>query len=345
MRFHKTQLAPAEQGYSITSLTILGQQRIVAAPEGTGPTVMFDLPSLERRILAEGPGGCMGLAPYPGRDDAILAITRFFPVFQADGAGIDLYRSVDGVDTPWPGERVLDLPFVHRFCTVGNGEMDYLVAATICGGKASRDDWSRSGAVYAVEVPAEPGGDWRPRSILEGIHRNHGMRVGRLLGEPAVYVSGDEGLFALGVPAPGSSTWSVEPIMERPISEFVAIDLDGDGQDEIAVIEPFHGPAMTAYKAFDGVWRPVFSGELAFGHGLWAGMLAGAPAIVVSSRDGTRDLQCWRVTSTDPMKMEVQVVDAGAGATNVDVIEYAGGQALITANLEHAEYALYSVDS
>lgn len=64
MRFLKTRLASAEQGYSITSLTLLGQQRIVAAPEGPWPTMVFDLPSLDGRILAEGPGGCMASALY-----------------------------------------------------------------------------------------------------------------------------------------------------------------------------------------------------------------------------------------------------------------------------------------
>lgn len=343
MRFQKTQLAPAEQGYSITSLTILGQQRIVAAPEGPGPIMAFDLPTLERRILAEGPGGCMGFASYPGRDDALLAITSFFPVFKAEGAGIDLYQAVDGFNAPWHRQRVLDLPFVHRFCTVGNGEVDYLVAATICGGKDDRDDWSKAGAVYAVEVPGSESGDWRPAPILEGIHRNHGMLVDRS-GRPTVYVSGDEGLFALRVPEVGSSTWNVEQVIERPISEFVPIDLDADGQDEIAVIEPFHGPAMTVYKQLDGEWQPVFSDELAFGHGLWGGTLAGAPAVIASNRNDTKDLVCWLVTSTDPLQMEAHVIDAGAEATNVDVIEYDGGQALIAANLVHAEYALYRVD-
>ena len=345
MRFQKTRLASAEQGYSITSLPILGQQRIIAAPEGPGPTMAFDLPGLEPRILTDGPGGCMGFAADPGRDDTFLAIMGFYPVFQAEGAGIDRYRAVDGLSLPWRGERVLDLPFVHRFCTVGNGAMDFVVAATICGGKDSRDDWSQAGAVYAVELPAEEGEAWRPRPILEGIHRNHGMLVGSQRGGPTVYISGDEGIFALDVPPADSADWGVHQIIDRPISEFALIDLDGDGRDEIAVIEPFHGPAMTIYKEVDGAWQPILSDELAFGHGLWAGILAGAPAVIASNRDAGKDLVCWRVTSTDPFTMEAQVIDAGAGATNVAVIDDDGGQALITANLEHAEYALYRVDA
>ena len=84
--------------------------------------------------------------------------------------------------------------------------------------------------------------------------------------------------------------------------------------------------------------------QLAFGHGLWAGTLAGSPAVIAGNRDAGKDLVCWRVASSDPLELEAQTIDAGAESTNAVVIDHGGREALVTANLGHAEYALYHVD-
>ena len=344
MRFEKSRLAEVQQAYSIVAMPILGERRIVAAPEGPGPVVVFTPPGLKPTVLVDGPGGCMGFAAHPGRDDAFFMISDFYPIYQSERAGVDWCVAIDGLAVPWRRRRVLELPFVHRICTFASSDRHFLLAASICGGKSSQDDWSQPGTVYAAELPADPGVTLRPFPVLEGIHHNHGMHVGTYRDERCVYIAADEGLYALRLSTDGSSAWQVDHLLDEPISEPCFIDLDGDGALELAAIEPFHGNAMSVYKELDGRWERVFSSELSFGHGMWTGELTGAPTVIVANRSGDKDLVCLQVSSLDPFTMEETIIDAGSGTTNVDVLDIDGRQVLVAANAAHAEYAKYEID-
>ncbi len=100
MQFKKQRLSQATQGYCITSLPILGQDRIIAAPEAAGPTLVFTTPNWNCSVLATEPGGCMGFAMVPGRPDAMFMIAKFYPIFQSEEAGVHLYQASNGLETP-----------------------------------------------------------------------------------------------------------------------------------------------------------------------------------------------------------------------------------------------------
>lgn len=341
MQFKKRTLSQATQGYCITSLPILGQNRIIAAPEAAGPTLVFTAPNWECSVLATEPGGCMGFAMVPGRSDAMFMITKFYPIFKSEEAGVHLYQATDGLDTPWTGQRIIDLPFVHRISVVGNGMENFLVAASVCEGKDFQDDWSKPGAVYVAKIQDGLASPWELKPILEGIHQNHGMQVREHEGKPCVYVAATEGVFRLEVPAAGQSEWHVTQLLDHKVSELYLADLDGDGQDEMAVIEPFHGKTMSVYKNENNTWQKIYSAALAFGHGLWAGTFGTEQAVFAGNRSDDANLACFKVVSLKPFNMEESVVDAGSGTTNLDVIQTAQGPALITSNPGHEEYALY----
>jgi hypothetical protein len=345
MKFEKQKLSDAKQVYFITKLDILGKERVIAAPEGPGSTMVFTPPTFEPITLATGPGGCMGFAGLPGRDDALLMITAFYPIFQSEKAGIDLFQAVDGLNQPWSGRRIIDLPFVHRICMMSCDTRHFLVAAAVCGGKDFQDDWSRPDKVYVAQVPDQLDGSWELTPVMEGIHKNHGMKVGTHGGKQCVFIAGTEGVFALFPPQPDSDEWTNTPLLSHEISEVYPADLDGDGEDELAVIEPFHGNQLSVYKCIDQTWTKVFSAELAFGHGLWAGALGGEKVVITGNRRGTENLVCFRTVGTDPFDMEEIVIDARSGTTNMDVLRTEDADILVAANATHAEYARYTVVS
>jgi hypothetical protein len=347
MTFEKRTLVTAEMGYAVATMTIAGARRVIAASESIGPAVVFDGPSFTPRVLAAAPGGTMGFAGVPGRDDALLAITRFYPIFRAEAAGIDLYVARDGLSEPWDGRRVIDLPFVHRMASVSTPSGDFLVAATVCGGKAFQDDWSQPGAVFAFRIPEDLAGVWQADSLLEGIHRNHGMAAATLGGVRSLLVSGTEGVFALSLPgetsADGSPVppWSRTIVLEHEVSEVGTFDFDGDGTAELAVIEPFHGDRFAIYKQGAVGWSRVFEAELAFGHGLSVGSLGGTPVAVVGNRAGSKDLVCFRTTATAALELERLIVEAGAGTAGTTMIMTAEGEGIVASNAGFAEYVLY----
>ena len=347
MRFEKRKLSDAEMGYAVSQARVAGADRVLAASEAHGPAVAFDGPRLEPRVIATEPGGTMGFAAVPERDDALFIITGFYPVFDAATAGIHLYRAVDGLSVPWKGERVIDLPFVHRIASVATPLGDYLIAATVCGGKDSRDDWSKPGAVYVYPIPRGLDGPWDAQVVLDGVHRNHGLALGAIDGVRSLLVSATEGVFALALPgeedASGNAVepWRSMKLLDHEVSEMGLIDLDGDGEDELAVIEPFHGDTFAVYKNGATGWGRVYSATLDFGHGLSVGRLAGEPVAVVGNRGGSKNLVCYRPGAGDPFAMEEIVVDEGPATAGTTIAPTAEGDGIVASNPEFAEYALY----
>lgn len=347
MTFEKRRLSEAEKGYAVSQARVAGADRVLAASEAHGPAVAFDGPRLEPRVIAREPGGTMGFAPVPGRDDALFVITGFYPVFEATTAGIHLYRAVDGLSAPWEGERVIELPYVHRIASAATSLGDYLIAATVCGGKEYRDDWSKPGAVYAYPVPLGLDGPWDAQVVLDGVHRNHGLTLGAIDGVRSLLVSATEGVFALALPgeedAWGASVepWRTTTLLEHEVSEMGLIDFDGDGEDELAVIEPFHGNSFAVYKNGARGWERVYAAELSFGHGLSVGRLAGTPVAVAGNRDGSKNLVCFRPGSDDAFAMEETVVDEGPATAGTTIAATPDGDGIVASNPEFAEYALY----
>ena len=349
MKFQKQRLAEAKMGYSVASFPLLGTKCLLCAPEGEGPGLVFPSPGFEPSVLATEPGGSMGFAAIPGNDGAFFMITGFYPVFKAEKAGIHLFEAPDQPDeelrSPWIGRRVLDLPFVHRIVTLTTGGETCILASTVCGGKDFKEDWAKPGKVYLVRFPdsADSETEWGAEPVLEGIRKNHGLNLGKYRGREALYVSGTEGVFALYIPTRFGDPWESERIIDHEVSEVYPFDFDGDGKDEIAVIEPFHGDTMAIYKQKSGSWERLFETEVSFGHGLWAGNLAGCAAAIVGNRTGSKNLCCFLVSDDKTFSMEELVIDPGAGTTNVTVVELESTQRILASNPEYGEYALYDV--
>jgi hypothetical protein len=347
MTFTKRTLAKSYMGYSVYQHQLLGEKRPIAASESTGPALVFLGEEFTPTVISEEPGGTMGFASVPGRDDALFAVTEFYPIFKAEASGVTLFEAVDGFNAPWKGTRVIDLPFVHRIETVATPSGSFLITATICGGKDFQDDWSRPGVVLAHPVDSNGLSGSEPLTILEGIHKNHGLCTGTINGLEYLLVAGTEGLFTLTLPGQHDSNgavippWQVEQMLSHEVSEMGMIDLDGDGELELIVIEPFHGDTFAVYKLRGGSWERVFTSELAFGHGLAVGEINGEKIAIVGNRAGDMNLVCFTAGTDDPFRMERSVIDEGAATAGISIVNTQAGDGIITSNPGFEEYALY----
>lgn len=351
-------------GYAIAPLRWNGVTHVVVATESKGPCLIFSPPEWKMRVLADGPGGSMSLMGVPAREEALIAIMECYPVFRFEHGGIYLYRpaeeapaeeqrpasrgsSQQGGKPMWKGKRLFDLPFAHRLEIVNVGGEPYLIAATISAGKSHKDDWSQPGTVYAMAIPDDLDSQWKPTPILRGIVKNHGLHRTIIDNQEMLLVSGQQGLFAVKVPKAEGGEWESEKLIAREISEVYAADLDGDGHAELVTIEPFHGNTLSVYKRsgdrLDSTWHRLFEADLDFGHGVWAGTLAGEPAVIAGSRSGNRDLSVFTIQSLVPFVGQRSVIEQDAGPTQFLVLHEEGADLVFSVNQAQSEIALYTV--
>lgn len=343
MNVKKQVLAELDKVYAASSIQINGHTHFLAATEERGRCLMFSPPYWDASVVWDGPGGCMSLVPVPEREKAFVAIQKFFPIFQSEHAGIAYAKGRKVIAEPWRVTRVLNLPFVHRIEIVQVGQVPFLVAGTLCGGKAFQDDWSQPGVVYAGAIPDDPSDKWSLEPILEGISKNHGMHVTIIDEKPVVMVSGKEGLFMLRVPEKPGSQWQYEQMLEHEVSDVYSYDIDGDGMLEIVTIEPFHGNRLTVYKDMSGKWQPAFTTSIDLGHVVWAGKILGQTAVLGGCREGSRELFLLFPKSDDLKAFSRQILDTNIGPTQVAVAHKQNCDLIVSANHGSDEVALYEL--
>ncbi len=340
MQFAKRVLARLNMPYPLGFVTVGGETCVIASTEDRGPVVLASPPFERAEEILPGPGGSMALVEDPETPGELYAIMGCFPGYRFQTGSIHRLRGeAVGREGGWVSSKILDLPFAHRIGFVDRAGTRSLLAASLAADKSDPADWSRPGSVYACAVPRHDGERWQLVPILEGIHRNHGFLVTRFKGKRSVLVAGAEGMFMTDLDQPGDS-WVFTRVLREEISEIAVFDIDGDGQDELITIEPFHGNRLCVYAPAPGRWRKAWEGELDFGHCLLAGNLDGAPAILVSNRAGGRDLLLFRFARGLSQPTRV-VVDPGAGAANMLILSRAGGDLVFSTNQSAGEIAVY----
>jgi hypothetical protein len=341
MRFAKRVLATLKAPYPLGILRQDGAPRVVISTEDHGPVLLAAPPYLEASEMLPGPGGSMALVEDPARQGELYAIMGCFPGYKFQEAAVYRIRQEAGA---WTSSRIVPLPFAHRIDFVTCAGARYLVAASLAQDKSDPSDWSRPGCLYACLVPRLPSEAWTLTPVLEGIHRNHGLCVTSFRGKRTLLVSGTEGLFAADL----QQGWTFELVMEKEISEIAVSDIDADGEEELVTIEPFHGDTLCVYKRASGGWEKAWEGEIAFGHGLTAGTLGGAPVILASNRAGSRDLvsfQFPRAAARPANRLgrpSPTVVDAGVGAANMLILRHGDTDLVFSTNQASGEVAVYS---
>ena len=163
-------------------------------------------------------------------------------------------------------------------------------------------------------------------------------------GVPTAVVSCNEGIFRFTPPANGGSEWNIELLLDLPASDAVLVDLDGDGEEELCTLSPFHGEKVSIYKKTEGVYQKVydFPEDAPFTHAIYGGDLCGIPSFVVGHRKGKRNLFVIRYNK-ETESYGYEIIDEDAGPANVLHFVKDGKDVLVAANREIDEIAYYTI--
>ena len=324
-----------EQVYTANAFRI-GDETFVAAGSETTPQVfLHNLKKGTSELVSDCPGGVMSFVPVPGNPDMFFSIMGLFPPFVGADAGLFMHvRTSDG----WKTVKQMPLPFAHRCDILETEGKNWVFAASVSRFKENPADWSCKGEVYVIGFD-ENGEPVAPKLLYSSLTRNHGMLKYRTGDKEIMCVSGAEGIFGF---IPGTDgSWKIEKLFDREVSEFGFVDMDGDGQDELVTIEPFHGNTLNIYRKKDETWSPIFTDSLSFGHGLSCGLFRGKPVIVVGNRRGTFTLDMF--TAKDPAKgvFERHQIEQDAGPTQTLVFSSEGVDYILSANQRQNQVVLY----
>ena len=313
----------------------------IGAGSETGDQVyLYDLSNRKERRVNNCPGGMMSFIPVPGNADLFVTIMGLFPPFIGKDTGLYLHQSKG---KEWETIKVLELPFAHRCEILTRGGKNYLFAATVSKFKEEPKDWSRPGEIHLVELGDDLRIPWKSRIIDCSITRNHGMLKRTIDGKETILVSGQEGIFYLEWSE--DKGWTLQPLFGKEVSEMTLIDLDGDGNDELVTIEPFHGQAVNIYKQIKGKWEIQFSDSLSFGHGLSSGMMNGEPIVIVGNRSNSLSLDSFHIRALSTGRVERKTIEAGVGPTQTQIFSDGATDYILSANQKKNEVALYSVSA
>ena len=341
--FRKTKLLDLPAVYTAAAFTCDGRWCIGAGSEKKHPAFLLEFGdgrSARIEKVADGPGGMMSLVPVPGAARRLVSVMGLFPPFIGREAGVFLHTCSPG--GAWETRPVIALPFAHRCEVVRRQGENHLFVSTVSRHKEDPADWSQPGELHVARIPESAEEPWQTRVLKSGLLRHHGMLKTCFDGEELLAVSSAEGIFGFQPEATAGDGWKETRLFDREVSEFGFMDLDGDGMDELATIEPFHGNALNIYKRNAvAVWERRYSSPLAFGHGLSVGRIGGRPVVVVGNRHDSGALEMHVVRDLSAGAIECCVVEAQAQPTQTQIFSHQGVDYLLSANQAKNEVARY----
>ena len=342
MKIESKKLADLTRCYATSPLTVHGRLKYLFASELDDACYAFDAETGERTTVWAHPGGTMAIIPLKGTDGEFLAVQNFKPKMLAPNTMIVWAKPKD--DGGWDVTPILHQGYIHRF-DVLRGDKNYIMLCTIATHKDNYEDWSHPGKLWAGVLPDDLTQPIEIHPIRENLTRNHGYcRVDRN-GKDAALIASDEGVFEVTPPQVAGDDWRIEPVLSRPVSDIAVVDIDGDGEEELAAIEPLHGNTFTVNKKTAHGWEIVYRypGDFQFGHVVWGGMLRGVPTFIGGARQGAGELFVLRCAGTDPLMFSCELIDSGKGPGNVAVLNGPEQDVILTSNRESDQATLYMI--
>lgn len=336
----KETLAELNMGYCISMMQINGRTYCITASEDRdGEILLIDVVTKSVQKIVGLAGGVMSIVPVPEEPATFLAIQRFYPIFDSKEAEIVCCRldTLEGAVLQAQVETVTKMPYVHRIALTGKPGARKIVAAALCCKKDFIDDWSSAGIVKEYLLDGQLC-CIDERLLLEGIHKNHGMYLYEKDGQSLTLVAGEEGVWSIDCDG------NTEKLFDEPVSDLCMYDLDGDGEDEMICIAPFHGNCLKVMKRTAGKWDCIYESPVDFGHAVWCGPCGDAVVILSCSRGGDRCTRLYRLGwKGDAMTVDTEDVDQDVGASNIAVDIQKTGLILYASNHGINETARYTI--
>ena len=344
LRLTKRVIGHLDRCYALELLTVEGRPCVLVAAEPDERCLLFSPDGEFLDTVWEHPGGVMGMAAIPGRDGAFFTIHRFYSFNDAQDACISL---VEHAGDGWHVREVVKIPFLHRITILSSPAGDFLVACQLKAAHAYDDDWRTPGRLLAIPLADALSGKALTMAdfavIADNLPFNHGCWKQRLGNMDTVLIASGCGISRLIPPSVADAPFTMESLSQEPSSDALLFDLDGDGQEELLSITPFHGDGLVIYHrgvhGYEPVWR--YDVPLPFLHGITAGVLHGTPMLLAGNRAGDRGL--YAVTcDAGRGTYAVTELDRGTGPANLLLVRQQDGTpTLFAAGREAGEIAMY----
>ena len=338
MHITKIALGALERVYSTCIMNLNGALHYIIASEAANQCRVIHVDTMIQRVIWDKPGGTMSIVPVPGAANEFIATQRFLPGFSAQESRI-VHARVDERNE-WTVTPIMTIPFLHRFDLFHVGSDIHFVGGVLCGSKAYKEDWSDPGKLVAGVLHDDVTKPFELTDIRTGITKHHGFCATTWNDKKAFIVTGVEGAFVAYPPASRNGAWKTEQLFDYEISDCAVCDIDGDGELEIATIEPFHGDAGKIYKRIDGAWMVIHEHTYEFGHVVWGGRIRHKPAFIIGARKGSRELILF--TFEDGVIKETLIDNVG-GPSNIAVADLGDRDVILAANRQSETYCVYEI--
>lgn len=322
MKVEKEILLDQAPGLYAVGAVILDGERYYAAASENRDGKVFLIHAVTREVneIQGGSGGVMAVLEAGG-ESAVLCIEEFYPVFDSATAKI-VKVALEKEGRGWAAAQrsvVAKVPYVHRIAQLREADGCFIAAGKLCRHKDVPDDWSTPGSMEIGRYDKETGIREFER-VQDGIYQHHAMFVVKNSeGYDDLYYGGREGAYCT---VRKNGRWETRQLLNIPVSDLVYLDLDGDGKEELAVIEGFHGDRAVIFKDNGNGYERVIELPLDFGHVLWGGEFLGAPGLITGSRGGDKKLMLYRFLFTPEQGMHVvseTVIDEGQAPAQIVV--------------------------
>lgn len=347
MKYNKRFLKDIFKCYAVSSVKIDSKPNLIFAGEGksAGLYVFSGEDFSKETTIWENSGGTMSISPIPEKEGYFLASKGFISMVEAQDSHVVIVRYKDG---EFKYSKIVDLPYLHRFDIVkGEDGTNYFVGATIADYKENKEDWSHPGKLYVAEFPKDLDQDFMLdlEVIQDGLTINHGYCKGSYNGLEAAYIGAKEGVFVAVPPKKKGDKWVVEKILNEPTSDMAVIDIDMDGELELAVLAPFHGDEFKIYKKINGKYEVVYKYPVYqdFYHTVLSCTLKGKPCFIGGARRNR--MQLFAVSYDEKaQKFVSEVIDEGVGPSNAYVVYDEGREIILSANRQIGHATIYYVE-